>query len=148
MSSIKLRYLLFLFFAGFKRNNPSTYGSYNSFPSNLKNAQDFGLLPADLRQKVNSVATMLNLPVVEGLQKVFVENDAVFHKRCIIKYQPILKVKVEEHPASFVDYFFFCDNGNGTLLSCQSKNLNNHAGECEEYLRDKIAQEIFDRTLQ
>ena len=54
-----------------------------AFPSDLKNAQDFGLIPADLRQKVNNVAAKFNLPVVEALQKVFVENDAIFHKRCI-----------------------------------------------------------------
>ena len=64
----------------------------------MKNAQDFGLLPADLRQKVKSVATKLNLPVVEALQKAFVENDEVFHKRCITKYGTNPKRKLEEHP--------------------------------------------------
>ena len=68
---------------GFKRDDPSMYGSYKTFPSDLKNAQYFGLLPADLRQKVNSAAAKLNLPMVEALLKAFVENDAVFHKRCI-----------------------------------------------------------------
>ena len=83
---------------GFKRDYPSTYGSYKTFPFDLKNAQDFGLLPAVLRQKVNSVAGKLSLSVVEALQKVFVENNAVFHKRCITKYGPNLKKKLEEHP--------------------------------------------------
>ena len=68
------------------------------FQSNLENAQDFGLLPPDLRQKVNSVAAKLNLPVVKTLQKAFVENDAVFHNRCITKYGPNLKRKLKEHP--------------------------------------------------
>ena len=47
---------------------------------------------------MNSVAAKLNLPVVEELQKAFVENDAVFHKRCITKYGPNIKAKLEEHP--------------------------------------------------
>ena len=87
----------FLFITGFKRDDPSTYGNYKTFPSDLKNAQNFGLLPTDLRQKVNSVAPKLNLPVAEALQKSFVENDAVFHKKCISKYGPKLKRKLEEH---------------------------------------------------
>ena len=47
---------------------------------------------------MNSVAAKLNLPVVEALQIASVENDAVFHKRCITKYGPNLKRKLEEHP--------------------------------------------------
>ena len=35
-----------------------------------------------------------------------------------------------------VDYCFFRDDGNGTLLSCQSKNLDMHVSEWPEYLRD------------
>ena len=85
---------------------------------------------------MNSVAARLNLPVVEALQKAFVENDAVFHKRCITKYGPNLKARLEENPANFVDYCLFCDNGNRTLLSCRSKNLDNHVNEWAEYLRD------------
>ena len=68
---------------------------------------------------MNSVAARLNLSVVRALQKVFVKNDAVFHKRCTAKYGPNLKAKLEEHPASFADYCYFCDNGlldNGLLL--------------------------------
>ena len=97
VSNIKLKYLLFPFYYRFKRDDPSTYRSYKTFPSDLKNAQDFGLLPADLRQKVNSVAAKKNLPVVEALQKAFVENDVVFHKRYITKYGPNRKRKLEEH---------------------------------------------------
>ena len=37
---------------------------------------------------------------------------------------------------NFVDYCFFCDNGNGSLLSCRSKNLDKHVSEWAEYLRD------------
>ena len=37
---------------------------------------------------------------------------------------------------NFVDYCFFCDDGNGTLLSCRSKNLDKHVSEWAEYLRD------------
>ena len=37
---------------------------------------------------------------------------------------------------NFVDYCFFRDDGNGTLLSCQSKNLDKHVSEWGEYLRD------------
>ena len=47
---------------------------------------------------MNSIPAKLNLPVVEGLQKAFVENDAIFHKRYIIKYGPNLKRKMQEHP--------------------------------------------------
>ena len=36
-SNVRLKYLL----TGFKRDEPSTYGSYKTFPSDLKNAQDF-----------------------------------------------------------------------------------------------------------
>ena len=57
------------------------YGSYKMLPSDLKNAQDFGFLPANLKQRVDSIAAKLNLPVVEALEKAFMENDAVFHKR-------------------------------------------------------------------
>ena len=57
------------------------YGSYKTFPSDLKNAQDFGLLLADLWHQLNSVAANLNLPVAKALQNASVENDAVFHKR-------------------------------------------------------------------
>ena len=98
ISNIKLKYSLFPLYYSFKRDDPSMYGSYKTFLSHLKNAQDFGLLPADMRQKVNSVAANLNLPVVEALQKVFLENDAVFCKKCITKYGPNLKRKLEEHP--------------------------------------------------
>ena len=85
---------------------------------------------------MNSLAARLNLPVVGTLQKVFVKNDAVFHKRCIAKYGPNLKAKLEEHPANFADYCYFCDNGNRTLLSYRSKNLDNHVSEWAEYLRN------------
>ena len=47
---------------------------------------------------MNSVAAKLNLPVAEELQKAFVGNDAVSHKRCTTKYVPNLKTKLEEHP--------------------------------------------------
>ena len=47
---------------------------------------------------MNSVAAKLNLPVVQALQIASVENDTVFHKRCITKYGPKLKRKLEEHP--------------------------------------------------
>ena len=36
----------------------------------------------------------------------------------------------------FCCYCFFCDDSNGTLLSCRSKNLDKHISEWEEYLRD------------
>ena len=49
------------------------------------------ILPADLRQKVNSGAAKLNLPVAEALQKAFVEKNAVFHNKSISKYGPNLK---------------------------------------------------------
>ena len=49
-------------------------------------------------QKVNSIPAKLNLPVLEGLQKAFVENDAIFHKKSIIKYRPNLERKLEENP--------------------------------------------------
>ena len=84
---------------------------------------------------MDTVTVRLNVPVVEALQKTFVKNNAVFHKRCITKYGPNLKAKVEEHTATFVDYCFFCNNGNEILLSCLSKNLDNHVREWAEYLR-------------
>ena len=93
ISNIKLKYLLFPL-----HYDPSTYDSYKTFPSDLKNAQDFGFLPSDLRQKVNSVAAKLNLPVVGALRKASVVNDAVYHKRCMTEYGPNLKRKLEEHP--------------------------------------------------
>ena len=37
---------------------------------------------------------------------------------------------------NFVNYCFFCDDGNGTLLSCRSKNLDKHVSEWAEYLGD------------
>ena len=89
-------FLFPLYYESFKCNDPSTYGNYKTFPSDQKNAQDFSLLLADLRQKGNSVAAKLNWPVVEALQKAFVENDAVFNKRCITKYRLSLKRKLEE----------------------------------------------------
>ena len=84
---------------------------------------------------MDTVTVRLNLPVVEALQKTFVKNNAVLHKRCITKYGPNLKAKLEEHTATFVDYCFFCNNGNEILLSCLSKNLDNHVREWAEYLR-------------
>ena len=57
------------------------YDNYKTFPSDLKNAQDFGLLPVNLRQQVNSVAANLNLSVLKALKNASVDNDAVFHKR-------------------------------------------------------------------
>ena len=123
------------------------YGNYKRFPSGLKNAQDFGLLSADLRQKVSSVAARLNLPIVEALQKAFVEN-VVFHKRCITEYGPNQKVKLEEHPGNFVDYCFFCDDGNGTLLSCRSKNLDKNVSEWAENLQDsKLLAKLSEGDL-
>ena len=56
------------------------------------------ILPTDLRQKVNSGAAKLNLPVAEALQKAFVEKNAVFHKKSISKYRPNLKKTIEKHP--------------------------------------------------
>ena len=47
---------------------------------------------------MDSVAAKLNLPVVEALQKAFVENDAIFHKRCITKNGPNLKRKLQVLP--------------------------------------------------
>ena len=47
---------------------------------------------------MNSIPAKLNLPVLEGLQKAFVENDPILQKRYIIKYGPNLKRKLEEHP--------------------------------------------------
>ena len=82
---------------------PGRTTANKAFPSDLKNAQDFGSLSADLRQKVNSVAATLNFSVVETLQKVFVENDAVFHERCITKCGPNLKGKLEEYPEIHVE---------------------------------------------
>ena len=52
---------------------------------------------------MNSVAATLNFSVVETLQKVFVENDAVFHERCITKCGPNLKGKLEEYPEIHVE---------------------------------------------
>ena len=57
------------------------YDNHKTFPSDLKNAQNFGLLPVNLRQQVNSVAGNLNLSVVKTLKNASVENDAVFHNR-------------------------------------------------------------------
>ena len=47
---------------------------------------------------MNSIGAKLNFPVVEALQKVFVENDTVFHNRYITKYGSNPKRKLEEHP--------------------------------------------------
>ena len=52
---------------------------------------------------MNSVAATLNFSVVETLQKVFVENDAVFHERCITKCGPNLKGKLAEYPEIHVE---------------------------------------------
>ena len=49
---------------------------------------------------------------------------------------PNLKAKLEEHSGNFVDYCFFGDDGNGTFLSCRSKNLGKHVSEWAEYLWD------------
>ena len=97
---------------------------------------------------MNSVTARLNLPVVEALQTTFVKNNAVFHKRCLTKYGPNLKAKLEEHSANFVDYCFFCDNGNEILLSCQSKNLDNHVREWAEYLwASKLLAKLSDGDM-
>ena len=78
----------------------------------------------------------------------FVENDAVLYKRCTTKYGPNLKVKLEEHPANFVDYCFFCDDSNGTLLSCRSKNLDKHVSEWAEYLQDfKLLEKLSEGDM-
>ena len=78
----------------------------------------------------------------------FVENDAVLYKRCITKYGSSLKVKLEEHPANFVDYCFFCDDSNGTLLSCRSKNLDKHVSEWAEYLQDfKLLEKLSESDM-
>ena len=45
---------------------------------------------------------------------------------------------------NFIDYCFFCHDGNGTLLSCQSKNMNKHVSEWVEYLRDSYDDDDDD----
>ena len=56
----------------------------------------------------------------------------IFH----FQAQSFKKTRRSFSATNFVDYCFFCDDGNGTLLFCQSKNLEKHASEWAEYLRN------------
>ena len=49
---------------------------------------------------------------------------------------------------NFVDYCFFRDDRNGTLPSCQSKNLDKHISEWAEYLRNSELLEKFNESYK
>ena len=53
-----------------------------------------------------------------------------------VQTQTPKKIRRSFSATNFVDYCFFCDVGNRTLLSCRSKNLDKPVSEWAEYLRD------------
>ena len=139
----------------FDATKPETYGTYKSFPPNLKKAIEVGALPTVLKGKVTKIIGQSSLSSEEALQQAFVENKAIFHKKCIVKYNEnhlkrLLsndapgdhrshspkKTRSSFNATNFVDKCFFCDSGDGILSKCATKSLNKHVNSWARFLKD------------
>ena len=139
----------------FDATKPETYGTYKSFPPNLKKAIEVGALPTVLKGKVTKIIGQSSLSSEEALQQAFVENKAIFHKKCIVKYNEnhlkrLLsndapgdhrshspkKTRSSFNATNFVEKCFFCDSGDGILSKCATKSLNKHVNSWARFLKD------------
>ena len=117
----------------FLASNPETHGTYKSFPPNLMQAYKINVLSPALKSKVERIISKSSATPEESLQWAFVENKAVFHKKCLIKYDEghlkrLLEKESPEHETvspkktrrsfsatNFLDNCFFCNSEEGIL---------------------------------
>ena len=139
---------------GYHQDDPETHGTYKTIANYLNEWQEAGYLSSEMITKISTVTAESSLPVAQTLQKKFVANQAVFHKKCIVKYgREKLKRKQESKKETeggtspkktrrsftaknFGQTCFFCDNDDNELISCRTSNLSKHVREWSEYLMD------------
>ena len=139
---------------GYRQDDPETHGTYKTISNCLVEWQEAGYLSSDMNMKISTVTAESSLPVVQTLQKKLVENQAIFHKKCLVKYgKEKLKRKQESKKETevgtspkktrrsftainFEQTCFFCDSDDDELISCRTSNLSKHVREWSEYLMD------------
>ena len=75
-----------LYLIGFKADDSVTYGTHRSLPVNVIDAWQLGRLSSDMTRRVENIIKRSAQPTEQALEQVFVQNKAVFHKKCLSKY--------------------------------------------------------------
>ena len=117
-------------------------------------AYKINVLSPALKSKVERIISKSSATPEESLQWAFVENKAVFHKKCLIKYDEghlkrLLEKESPEHETvspkktrrsfsatNFLDNCFFCNSEEGILFKCATTSLSKHVNVWATYLKD------------
>ena len=88
---------------GFDPDKPDTYGTYSTLAKNLESWMNTNDISTSLQKRIRNVkGDSGSVSVV--LEKEFVKNKAVFHKKCTVEYGQArldsLKRKFEESEAT------------------------------------------------
>ena len=134
------------FFLGFDRDNPQTHGAYSSTANYIKEWLNLPIetsCPLNLRQRIKTIHSPSSFDVADAIQKAFVKNNAVFHRKCIVRYgkdklkrkrdeieknidkDPVIPCKVTRRSfvaTNFTELCFFCERDTD-LISCRTKKL-------------------------
>ena len=77
------------FFIGFDRGKPETHGTYSTTAKYAKEWLELEVVdgfPLNLRQRLENITSIYPLEIADAIQKSFVENNAVFHRKCTVRY--------------------------------------------------------------
>ena len=157
-----IQYLDFHFILGFDRTNPETHGSYCSTAKHLCNWLDKdGFLPKTLQDRISRITNGANLSSSPAsstvLQQTFVENDAIFHQKCVVRYtaeklkrkldqskneEVVEKLVIEPkitrrsfNASNFTKTCFFCGEVED-LITCRTLTLYEHVKIWATFLSD------------
>ena len=158
---------------GFRADKPETHGSYTSVASKLELIRNSNALPENLNKRLKIIfdADDEFESREVALQNTFVQNSAIFHKKCLTTLDNKLREKrkrteaneyktVNPTPAkrtrrsftaqNFTKQCFFCDKDDGSyhLHKCSTKLLTKHVEKWAKYLmKDALIAKLSEGDM-